>query len=95
MAPYRIHCNAICPGCKQIEHREGLFALTVEPDVATAMLEPLMASKEIEQWMTAKHPFRGLGKPQDIANAALFLASEESSWITGVCMPVDAGYSIM
>ena len=32
-----------------------------------------------------------LGKPKDIANAALFLASEESEWITGTSIVVDGG----
>lgn len=59
------------------------------------MTEPIFENKEIEQWITAHHPFRGIGKPQDIANAALFLASEENTWITGVCLPVDGGYTIM
>jgi NAD(P)-dependent dehydrogenase (short-subunit alcohol dehydrogenase family) len=39
------------------------------------------------------HPFRGLGAPEDIARAVLFLVSEESSWMTGVMMPVDGGYT--
>jgi len=59
------------------------------------MTEPIFENKEAEQWFTALHPFRGLGKPQDIANAAVFLASEENTWITGVCLPVDGGYTIM
>ncbi|KAJ5459200.1 NAD(P)-binding protein [Penicillium desertorum] len=41
------------------------------------------------------HPFRGLGRAQDIANAALFLVSEENSWISGVGLPVDGGYTTM
>ncbi|KAE8137965.1 hypothetical protein BDV38DRAFT_270985 [Aspergillus pseudotamarii] len=41
------------------------------------------------------HPFRGLGMPGDIANAALFLVSEENSWIHGVGLPVDGGYTVM
>lgn len=41
------------------------------------------------------HPFRGLGMPEDIANAALFLVSEENSWIHGVGLPVDGGYTVM
>jgi NAD(P)-dependent dehydrogenase (short-subunit alcohol dehydrogenase family) len=59
------------------------------------MTEPMIEEKEAKQWITAQHPFRGLGKPQDIANAALFLASEGNTWITGVCLPVDGGYTIM
>jgi NAD(P)-dependent dehydrogenase (short-subunit alcohol dehydrogenase family) len=59
------------------------------------MTEPMIEDKEAKQWITAQHPFRGLGKPQDIANAAVFLASEGNTWITGVCLPVDGGYTIM
>ena len=39
--------------------------------------------------LAAVHPFRGLGDPEDIARAAVFLASEDASWITGVPLPVD------
>jgi len=59
------------------------------------MTEPIFENKEAEQWIKAHHPFRGVGKPQDIANAALFLVSEENTWMTGVCLPVDGGYTIM
>ena len=59
------------------------------------MTEPMIEDKEAKQWITSQHPFRGLGKPQDIANAAVFLASEGNTWITGVCLPVDGGYTIM
>jgi len=33
-------------------------------------------------------------EPEDIANAALFLASDEGRYITGVALPVDAGYTL-
>ncbi|KAL3461834.1 hypothetical protein BJX64DRAFT_300002 [Aspergillus heterothallicus] len=39
------------------------------------------------------HPFRGLGRAEDIANAALFLVSEENTWISGVGLAVDGGYT--
>jgi NAD(P)-dependent dehydrogenase (short-subunit alcohol dehydrogenase family) len=35
-----------------------------------------------------------LGDPSDVANAALFLASEQSKFVTGVVLPVDGGNSI-
>ncbi|VVC76594.1 Glucose 1-dehydrogenase 4 [Aquicella siphonis] len=41
----------------------------------------------------ANIPLKRIGEPQDIANAALFLASSESSYITGVDLLVDGGYS--
>ncbi|KAJ5682837.1 Short-chain dehydrogenase [Penicillium macrosclerotiorum] len=40
-----------------------------------------------------KHPFNGPGMPSDIANAAVVLASEDASWITGISLPVDGGYT--
>jgi len=43
--------------------------------------------------LLAAHPFRGLGEPEDIAKAAVFLASEDASWITGVPLPVDGGFT--
>jgi NAD(P)-dependent dehydrogenase (short-subunit alcohol dehydrogenase family) len=33
------------------------------------------------------------GKPQEIAAAALYLASDEAQWVTGVCLPVDGGFT--
>ena len=36
---------------------------------------------------------RRLGEPRDVADAALFLASDEARWITGVVLPVDGGYT--
>lgn len=42
----------------------------------------------------ARTPLGRWGDPQDIAGAALFLASPASAFITGTCLPVDGGYSI-
>ena len=39
--------------------------------------------------MIARIPLRRLGQPQDVANAFVFLASEEASYITGVTLSVD------
>jgi NAD(P)-dependent dehydrogenase (short-subunit alcohol dehydrogenase family) len=40
-----------------------------------------------------RHPFNGPGLPNDIAKMAVVLASDDASWITGVCLPVDGGYT--
>lgn len=44
-----------------------------------------------KQTMAENHPLRRLGTPEDVARAALFLASDESVWITGVIMDVNGG----
>jgi len=40
----------------------------------------------------AVHPIGRLGEPEDIAGLAVYLASDESSWVTGAIFPVDGGY---
>lgn len=44
--------------------------------------------------LTAKYPIGRVGEPEGIANAVLFLASDEFKFITGLEMVVDGGYSI-
>jgi NAD(P)-dependent dehydrogenase (short-subunit alcohol dehydrogenase family) len=39
----------------------------------------------------SRYPAQRLGSPQEIANTALFLASDEALWITGVVLPIDGG----
>ncbi|KAK9857126.1 hypothetical protein MYU51_021773 [Penicillium brevicompactum] len=39
------------------------------------------------------HPLKGLGMPEDVARMAVVLASDDASWVTGVCVPVDGGYT--
>jgi 3-oxoacyl-[acyl-carrier protein] reductase len=44
--------------------------------------------------MKEKAPLQRLGKPEDIANAFLFLASDEASFVTGAVLSVDGGLVI-
>ena len=50
---------------------------------------------EGEPWeeMLELHPLGRLGDPIDVAYAAVYLASDESRWVTGVLFPVDGGYT--
>ena len=53
----------------------------------------LDSKKKIE--LTSKeHPLGRIGKGEDIANAALYFASDDSSWTTGAILPVDGGVSL-
>jgi len=50
----------------------------------SSMTQHLFANPEYHQALLGMHPFRGLGKPEDLAKACVFLASEDAQWITGV-----------
>jgi len=57
---------------------------------------PLLASMPPERRakLAALHPLGRLGEPQEIAHMALFLISDQASWITGQAIAVDGGFSI-
>ncbi|KAL7908480.1 hypothetical protein GGI35DRAFT_470113 [Trichoderma velutinum] len=57
----------------------------------TAMISAMTDNVEIEQEMTQRHPLKRLGEPQDIASAAVFLASSMSDGITSLNLSVDGG----
>ena len=48
---------------------------------------------EAIEMLTMQTPIGRLGVPRDIANAVLFLASEESAWMTGAELVVDGGFT--
>ena len=45
----------------------------------------------IQRELVGTHPLRRLGTPEDVARAALFLASDEAAWITGIVVDVAGG----
>lgn len=75
--------------------RDGIRVNCVSPGVVrTAMtrsLEEAIGSKSFEE-VTAAHPL-GLGMPEDVAAAVLYLLSPASKWVTGSSLAVDGGYT--
>jgi 7-alpha-hydroxysteroid dehydrogenase len=59
--------------------------------VATRGLEVVLTDDDLRATYEANTPMRRAGTPEDIANAALFLASPASSWVTGKIFHVDGG----
>jgi NAD(P)-dependent dehydrogenase (short-subunit alcohol dehydrogenase family) len=59
----------------------------------TPLTAGIFSDAERRAKLTALHPLGRLGEPEDIASAAVFLASHEASWITGVALAVDGGFT--
>jgi 3-oxoacyl-[acyl-carrier protein] reductase len=71
--------------------RQGIRANAIAPGlIDTPMVAHISHTAETEAWM-ANQPGGRLGRPEDIAKAALFLVSDESDYIHGVTLPVDGG----
>jgi NAD(P)-dependent dehydrogenase (short-subunit alcohol dehydrogenase family) len=75
----RIRVNALCPGAVETPLLLNQFSGQEGPQGSLADL-------------VALHPIGRLGQPEEIAAAALFLASDEASFVTGAALVVDGGY---
>ena len=84
VAPDNVTINNVAPGYTLTEHQD---------EVAEARALALGKSKEeiIASWAT-QGPMRRIGRPEEIAAAIAFLASERASYITGVTLQVDGGW---
>lgn len=60
--------------------------------IETDMTKDLLEDKAIKETLLANIPLNRIGEPEDIANAALFLASDNSDYITGITLFVDGGW---
>lgn len=61
--------------------------------IETPMTQALSSSKDLLDQLVQATPLQRLGQPEDIANAVLFLSSDESSYITGAELTIDGGFS--
>jgi NAD(P)-dependent dehydrogenase (short-subunit alcohol dehydrogenase family) len=61
--------------------------------VATEMVAKFNLDENARRQRVAMHPMGRFGQPEDVASAAIFLASDEAGWTTGSVITVDGGYS--
>jgi len=61
--------------------------------VETPLVAGVVKTPEEYQKLADKHPLRRLGQPEEIAYGALYLASDESAFVTGIALPIDGGYT--
>jgi NAD(P)-dependent dehydrogenase (short-subunit alcohol dehydrogenase family) len=76
--PNGVRTNAICPG----------------PVETPLLMDWLVKDEEAKRIRLARNPTGRFGKPEEIVNMALYLASDESRWTNGASMVVDGGISI-
>jgi NAD(P)-dependent dehydrogenase (short-subunit alcohol dehydrogenase family) len=76
-APQGIRINAVNPGT-----------------IRTPILDPFIAAiPEFESLMTARHPIGRIGRPEEVAEAVVWLCSDAASFVIGQTLPVDGGYT--
>ena len=76
-ATHGVRVNAIAPGY-----------------IRTPMIQEALDEEEgVAGYLESLHPLGRLGEPEEIAAAAAFLASDDASFVTGVTLPVDGGYT--
>jgi dihydroanticapsin dehydrogenase len=75
-----IRVNCIAPGTVDTPMNAGVLSRVPDPEELRAAWDKM-------------HPLGRIGQPIDIAYAALFLACDESSWVTGQCIAIDGGVS--
>lgn len=78
-----VRVNVICPGLTDTPMALEFTSRKGDPEEAAKNKEVMIGSV----------PLKRLGRPQDMAQAALWLASDESAYVTGVALPVDGGFT--
>jgi NAD(P)-dependent dehydrogenase (short-subunit alcohol dehydrogenase family) len=79
-ASHNIRVNAVAPG-------------TIDTPMLRQRVADVERQKRSLDWLLARHPIGRFGQPEEVANAILFLASDEASFITGANLAVDGGYA--
>lgn len=86
---YGIRCNVVCPGVTLPETADEVGGSSMWTN-ADSMFTPEQLDK-----VTKALPLRKVGRPQDVANAVVFLASAKAGHVTGQVLSVSGGYSMI
>lgn len=81
LAPYGIRVNAICPGWIQTPLVEDWFSQQEDPDASRA-------------YIYAQHPLGRIGTSEECGKAALYLASDDAAFVTGITLNIDGGITL-
>ena len=76
-----LRCNAICPGTVDTPWVERMVSQYADPESAKAA-------------MVARQPMGRLGRPDEIAQAAVYLATPAAGFVTGTCLVIDGGFAM-
>lgn len=72
--------------------KDGIRAVAIAPAyIKTPLMQSL--SQDVIDNLVSLHPIGRLGEPIEVARAVLFLASDDASFITGITLPIDGGYT--
>ncbi len=77
-APHGVRANAVCPGFVDTPSMRRSLENDPDPD-------------HVLEYMASLHPIGRMGVSRDVADAFVYLASDEAAWVTGVVLPVDGG----
>jgi len=78
-----IRVNVLCPGLTETPMMNGFISRSGDPDELAANGAKFLSAI----------PLARFGHAEDVAHAALWLASDESAYVTGIALPIDGGYS--
>lgn len=98
---YHVAKGAVTMMTKQDAATYGKYNIRVNSVHPSTVLTPLVEGiaksfpgglSEYEKMNTTNQSIRRLGQPLDVAYGVLYFASDESSWVTGVNLPIDGGF---
>lgn len=72
--------NTICPG--------------LVPTKILELSNTLFSEEQLKETMYSRYPLKRVGTPEDIANGAIYLLSDASTWVTGINLLIDGGYCL-